>query len=112
MENMESGNPAVARALIQQFMAENPKSDRISEAQYRLAQTWQKEGDFKDAAAAYQVVVDKWPDSAFAPWAMLRQGECFASLGRKDAAKIFWEDLIKKYPKSKAAKEAKTLLGK
>lgn len=111
MENMED-SPAVSRALAQQFMAENPKSDRVSEAQYRLAQSYQKEGSYKEAASAYQVVVDRWPDSAFAPWAMLRQGECFASLGRKDAAKIFWEDLIKKYPKSKAAKEAKALLGK
>ncbi|MEY3210155.1 MAG: hypothetical protein RIT28_636 [Pseudomonadota bacterium] len=42
---------------------------------------------------------------------MVRQGECFKAMGNNDAAKLFWEDVVAKYPKSKAAKEAKTLLG-
>jgi TolA-binding protein len=43
---------------------------------------------------------------------MLRQGECFEALGRKDDAKLFYEDVIARYPKSKAAKDARTRLGK
>ena len=50
--------------------------------------------------------------STWAPWSMLRQGECFESMGKKDEAKLFWQDVVRKYPKSKAAKEAKGRLGK
>jgi TolA-binding protein len=43
---------------------------------------------------------------------MLRQGECFAAMGKTKEAKLFWADVVAKYPKSKAAKEAKELLQK
>jgi tol-pal system protein YbgF len=111
-KNIEDGQTQAARVVAQDFITQNPKSERVSEAYYRIAQAWQKEGQFKDAAAAYQLVVDKYKDSPWAPWAMLRQGECFESLGRKDAAKVFWEDLVRLYPKSKPAKEAKAKLAK
>ena len=35
-----------------------------------------------------------------------------AALGQKDTAMLFWNAVISKYPKSKAAKEAKTALAK
>jgi tol-pal system protein YbgF len=109
-KNIEGGDTAAARVVAQTFIQDNPKSDRVPEAYYRIAAAWQKEGAYKDAAAAYQLVVDKYKDTSWTPWAMLRQGECFAALGRRDAAEIFWNDVVRSYPKSKAAKEAKTRL--
>lgn len=109
-KNLQDGDEAAARAVAQRFITENPKSDRLSEAYYRVAESYQNEQNYKDAAAAFQVVVDKFKDSTWAPYAMLRQGECFASLGRKDAAEVFWGDVIRLYPKSKASKEAKAHL--
>ncbi len=109
-KNIEGGDGAAARVVAQTFIQENPKSDRVPEAYYRIGAAYQKEESYKDAAAAYQLVVDKYKDTSWAPWAMLRQGECFAALGRRDAAEIFWNDVVRSYPKSKAAKEAKAHL--
>jgi tol-pal system protein YbgF len=111
-KSIAEGNGGVARAIAKRFITENPKDARVPEAQYRVAESWQNEADYKSAAAAFQVVVDKYPDSTWAPWSMLRQGECFDALGRKEDAKLFWSDVVQKYPKSKAAKEAKSHLGK
>lgn len=110
--HLQAGKGAAARAVANKFVAENPKSDRVAEAYYRIAESYQNESDWQSAAAAFQVVVDRYPDSSWAPWSLLRQGECFEALGKKDAAKLFWQGVIDKYPKSKAAKEAKARLGK
>lgn len=110
--HLQAGNGAAARAVANKFIAENPKGDRVAEAYYRIAESYQNESDWQSAAAAFQVVVDRYPDSSWAPWSLLRQGECFEALGKKDAARLFWQGVIDKYPKSKAAKEAKARLGR
>lgn len=106
-ENLEAGNAAAARAVAKRFIAENPGNDRAGEAYYRIAESFQNEGEFKQAAGAFQDVLDKAPTSTWASWSLLRQGECFEGLGRAADAKIFYCDVLKKYPRSKAAKEAK-----
>ena len=83
------------------------KSDRVAEALYRVAESYQNESDFANGAQAFQAVIDTAPTSSWAPWSMLRQGECMESLGKHDAARLFWQGTADKYPKSKAAKEAK-----
>ncbi|MDP2309264.1 MAG: tetratricopeptide repeat protein [Pseudomonadota bacterium] len=111
-KNLEEGNGGVARAVAKRFIQDNPKSDRVAEAYYRIAESWQNEADYKTAAAAFQLVSDKYSQSTWAPWSVLRVGECFAALGDKENARLFWSDVVQRFPKSKAAKEAKTLLAK
>lgn len=111
-KNLEEGNGGVARAIARRFVQDNPKSDRVAEAHYRIAESWQNEADYKTAAAAFQLIADNHADSTWAPWSVLRVGECFSALGDKDTAKLFWSDVVQRYPKSKAAKEAKSLLQK
>lgn len=106
-ENLEGGNATAARTVAKRFLAENPGHDRAGEAYYRIAESFQNEGEYKQAAGAFQDVLDKAPTSTWASWSLLRQGECFEGLGRAADAKIFYCDVLKKYPKSKAAKEAK-----
>lgn len=109
-QNLQEGKGAAARAVAQRFVKENPKSDRAPEALYRVAESYQNESDFASGAQAFQAVIDAAPTSTWAPWSMLRQGECMESLGKHDAAKLFWQGTVEKYPKSKAAKEAKAHL--
>lgn len=109
-EHLQAGQGGAARAVARRFIERFPGHERSAEAHYRIAESFQNEEAYAEAAAAFQTVVDTFPQSTWAPWSMLRQGECFAALGRKDAAKLFWEDVVKKYPKSKAAKEAKVHL--
>lgn len=106
-QHLQEGKGGAARAVAQRFVKENPKNDRVAEAYYRIAESYQNESDFKNAASAFQDVIDKFGQSTWAPWSMLRQGECFDGLGKADQAKLFYCDVVKVYPKSKAAKEAK-----
>lgn len=109
-KNLADGKAGAARAIAKRFIDENAKSDRLPEAHYRVAESFQNEEDFASAAGAFQEVVDRFPTSTWAPWSILRQGECFAALGKAKEARLFWSDVVKKYPKSKAATEAKAHL--
>lgn len=109
---LAEGTPAAARALAKAFLKENPTHARAAEAAFRVGQSLHDEKDFKGAAATFMGVVDAYPDSPWAPAALLRQGDCFEGMGRKEDSRIFYEDVILRYPKSKAAKTAKSRLGK
>jgi tol-pal system protein YbgF len=110
--NLAEGNGGVARAVAKRFVDQNAKSDRVPEAWYRIGESWQNEASYRDAAASFMVVADKYPQSTWAPWSTLRIGECFLALGDKSNAKLFFQDVVDKWPKSKAAKEAKAQLAK
>ena len=109
---LAEGTPAAARTLAKAFLKENPTHARAAEAAFRVGQSLHDEKDFKGAAASFMGVVDAYPDSPWAPAALLRQGDCFEGMGRKEDSRIFYEDVIQRYPKSKAAKTAKSRLGK
>ncbi|MBN1337235.1 MAG: tetratricopeptide repeat protein [Deltaproteobacteria bacterium] len=98
-----------ARAVYQRFVDLNPSHPKIDEGYYRLAETWYQEEQYQNAILAFQVVLDGWADSGWAPRSMLRQGQCFAALGQKENALLFYEDVVRLYPKSEAAKEARAL---
>jgi TolA-binding protein len=110
VEHLLADRSGVARALLQRLLSDNVGASELDEVRYRLAESHFNEKNWGGAARAFQQVVTNHPKSQWAPWAMLRQGECFVKMGQKKNANMFYEDLIAKYPKSKAATEAKTRL--
>jgi TolA-binding protein len=108
-EHMKAGRHLPARAIYQKLLESVQDDAQLSELRYLLAETWFLEGQFQSAILAYQDVVDHHGTSDRAPWAMLRQGECFEALGQRDNAMLFYDDVIRLFPRSKAAKEAKAL---
>jgi TolA-binding protein len=105
-QRMVEGQQAAARAILEAALTAAPDDPLAPELRYRVAQTLYNEGSYRDAARAYQVVTDKHPRSEWAPWAMLRIGECFEGMGRADAALTFFEGVERNYPGSDAAREA------
>jgi len=110
-EHLQEGRYLAARAIYQRLLAAADESlaERSSELRYHLAETWYRTGEYQAGILAYQDVVDHHGGSAEAPWAMLRQGECFEALGQRDNALLFYDDVIRLFPRSKAAREAKAL---
>lgn len=106
-QRMKDGQQAAARAILESALAAEPTHARVAEAKYRVAETWFNEGKFREAARAFQGVLDLNDQSAWAPWSMLRIGECFEGMGRPKDARPFYDGVIRKYPNSDAAKEAK-----
>lgn len=108
-QRMREGQQAAARAILEAAVQAQPNHARVAEAHYRIAETWFNEGAFRDAVRAFRVVTDRYEKSAWAPWAMLRIGESFDGLGRGDAADTFYDAVLRNFPNSDAASEAKSL---
>ena len=112
-QRMAEGKQPAARAILEAAIASaGADAAEVPEMQYRLGETWFNEGKFKEAAKAFQVVTDRYPRSSWAPWSMLSIGECFAQLGRADAAQTFYQGVIRNHPGSEAAAEARARLDK
>ena len=109
--HLAGGKEKAAEAVLQRFIRDNPKSPRLAEAKYRYAEAAFNAKDYKAAVLRFQDVIDAHKSSVWASWAMLRQGECFEVQGQAANAKLFYEDVIRLWPKSSAAKEAKQKLG-
>ncbi len=110
-KHLVEDRPKAAEAVLLRFIQQHPKDANLAEARYRLAEASFNAGDYRTALQRFQEVIDKHGSSQWAPWALLRQGECFEKQGQKQNAKIFYDDLVRLYPKSQAAKDAKTRLG-
>lgn len=111
-DHLAGGREEAAEAVLNRFLKENPNHARVDEARYRLGEAKFNAKLYPAAVIAFQKVLDEHKDSQWAAWALLRQGECFEAQGQKQNAKLFYEDTLRLYPKSKAAKEAKEKLGK
>ena len=112
VSHMMAGRNSVARVVLERAVVDHPDAAELSEVRYRIAETLYNEQRWGQAARAFEVVLTHHPDSDWAAWAMLRQGESFEAMNQPDNARFFYEDLVSKYPKSDAAKEAKAKLRK
>ena len=69
---------------------------------------------YKDALSEFQRVVDARASSELSAHSMYMQGMSFLKLGTvedREAAQIFFGDVVKNWPKSSWAKKAKKKLG-
>ena len=111
-EHLADGRPRAARAVLQRFLEDHKDDKQADEATYRLAESYFNDGEYQQAILRFQDVVDSYGGTGWAAWSMVRQGECFKKLGKASEAQLFWEDVLARYPRSKAAEEAKRLLGR
>ncbi len=66
--------------------------------------------DYECAVERYKKSVSIYSKSSFMPTLMLHTAISLERLGQKDEARLFYENLIKKFPKSKSAQIAKKRL--
>lgn len=85
-------------------------SELLPSAQYWIGNAYYAMRDYKSAIAAQQKVVKLWPDNPKAPDALLNIASSQAELGESAAARESLRALVKKYPSSSAAEQAKQRL--
>ncbi|MBF0397742.1 MAG: tol-pal system protein YbgF [Desulfobacterales bacterium] len=106
--NMEKARESF-KYIIQKF----PKSSFADSAQFMIGESYYNEKFYEKAILEYQKVLEKYPKGKKVPASLLKQGLSFHNLGDKENksnAKLVWNELISKYPKSNEAKVAKQKL--
>ncbi len=96
------------RTFLQTY-ASSPYAD---DAAYWMADCYFKQGDFKTAVLRFDDVVNRYPSGNKAPDALYRQGEALMRMGPGygSAAGKAFERVVKEYPGSARAAEAKRQL--
>jgi tol-pal system protein YbgF len=107
-EKAKAGDVLVARQLFSEFMKKWTKDPLAGEAHFGLGETYFTESKCREALFEYGKVVQDFPKTASAPDAYLRSSDCFQKLKMKEESRLALEELVKGYPKSDAAKTAKT----
>jgi outer membrane protein assembly factor BamD len=86
-----------------------------AEEQIKVAQNYEAAGDYKHAAAAYRLVVHRFPRADIAAEAQFKAGQMLERLGKLQLAFNEYQALIQKYPRSpdfEAALQAEYNIGK
>ncbi len=109
-ERMAAGQQAAARAILEAELQRDETAEDVPELRYRIGEAWLNEGKYRQAARAFRDVTDRHASSEWAPWALLRSGECFEGMGHADDARVFYQSILQSYPSSEAAAQAKKRL--
>lgn len=97
---LEEANYEDAVTLFQQYMEKFPEGRYISNAHY-----WQGEAlilveDYNRAKAAFNTLLEDYPDDPKAAGAYLKLGVVYNRMGDREMAREIWESLPERYPES------------
>ena len=107
---IKRGETRKAREVLNAFAGKYPDHKLMQNVYYWKGETFYSEKDYESAILSFQDVVDKYPGGDKAPDAMLKQGLAFQSLNDRKNAKIVYELLQTKHPRSQAAGKAREKL--
>ena len=99
-----------ARAKFHQYLKDAPHGPKVAEARYHLADSFFQEGKYQEAAVEFNKLAGQFPKSILAPAALLRQGLSYKNLNQKSNYQSTMNKLVKAYPQSPEAQEAKKRL--
>jgi TolA-binding protein len=68
-------------------------------------------GRHKEAALQFNEVIESKPNDKIAAYAKLKVAECFKAMGDKETSRLFYDEIIARYPDSPEADKAKKAIG-
>ena len=110
LAQVRSGNDGQAALEFTEFVTQFPSHPQAAAAQNHIGEAFYRQRDFRQAAAEFQKTVDNYTQTTPVSEALLKIGLCQRALGDAAAAKAAWEQVIKLFPKTDAARQARTLL--
>ncbi len=99
-----------ARQNFQAFLKQYPQSPMTDAALYWVGECYYAEKQYQNSIETFQQVLNRYPNGSKAPNAMLKQAAAFQQIGDNTAARILYERLIEKFPRSPQAQIAKQKL--
>ena len=103
---LRDGRYAESTTAFDRFLTVYSSSPLADNAQYWLAETYYVQRQFTTALAAFQEVVDQYPQSAKLPDALLKIGFCNYELQQWGAARDVLQRVARDFPATTAARMA------
>ena len=87
-------------------VAPKDSKDGTKDLAYAEAEGLMQKKDYKKAILSYQKYREQEPKGKHVSDATYKIGVCFQELGKKDEAKVFYDEVVEKYPQSSSARKA------
>jgi tol-pal system protein YbgF len=97
---------ADARRLYEGFVNRYPQDPRAPKAQFDIGEAYAGEKRWANAIGAYTKVVDNFPKAEIVPDAMFKNGLAFYQLKYCSDARVYFQELLRRYPRTTYKKEA------
>src|SRR5690606_10133700 len=91
---------------LRRLVAEHPNGALADNTQYWLGEAYYVTQEYDHAAAAFQRVLDLWPDSRKAPDALLKLAYTQLEQGKREAGRTNLQQVVTRFPGTDAARLA------
>lgn len=99
-----------ARCILEAYIKDHPKDHHCDTMYSHIGESYFREKNYKDAAAAFMQSYELNPSGKKCPECLYKLALCFGELGKKGPMKETLQRIIDSYPKSDSAKRAKEKL--
>lgn len=96
--------------LFKSFIDNYPQAQLAPNAWYWLGESYYVTQNYEIALQSFEGLLSQFPDSSKVPDGMLKLGYCQAQLGQKDRARNTFNEVLRLYPMSDAARFAQSQL--
>ena len=100
---LQAGDHDLAARGFRAFLDEFPEHDLADNAQYWLGESMYDRKLYREALAAFDAVVERYPRGNKVPDALLKRGYCHLALQENDQARAALARVIEMFPKSHPA---------
>jgi tol-pal system protein YbgF len=113
LRTFRAGEHGQAVLELTDFIGRYPKHPLAARAQLWIGDAYFNQRDYRQALLEYRKAVDAAaPDSTAAADGWLKVGHAYASLRERPAAAAAWRRVMRDYPRTEAAAQARSLLRK
>jgi tol-pal system protein YbgF len=109
-KQFKAKNYEEARRALRQFLNHHGSDPRADNARFMIGQAYFQEGRYAAAIGEYQKVIDGHPKGDVVADAFLRNGVAFFKLKSCTEARVFLQELIRRFPGSALVKKARETL--
>lgn len=109
-EALKQKNYVESARLFKSFIDNYPQAQLAPNAWYWLGESYYVTQNYEIALQSFEGLLSQFPDSAKVPDGLLKLGYCQLQIGQKDRARNTFNDVLRLYPMSDAARFAQSQL--
>lgn len=110
LRDYQGGNFDLSRQEFSDYIRNFPQNDLASNAQFYLGEIAYSQGDYKAAEAAYDTVLQNYPQSLKLSASLYKKALAESEMGMKLSAKRDLRDVVRRFPGSDEARRAEAKL--
>ncbi|MBI1862101.1 MAG: tetratricopeptide repeat protein [Deltaproteobacteria bacterium] len=109
---LDAGKYAEAAEVLKEVAMNRSRAEEAKRAQFLLGEAYFELKDYASAALEFSEFKKSYPKDGQVPSAIYRQANCFRLINRPKEAKLFYQELLDKFPKHVLASKAREELKK